>query len=97
MSLFPEVDEEIKQIKAKEKLAIEDLINKSEMYIPSNGTEGDMLNSSLCGNCTKQDYEAEKYCPIWDGLYSEKQKEIREINSEVFCLSSSCFDIKDYL
>ena len=53
MSLFPEVDEEIEGIKAKEALQLQDLIDKSEMYRPSNSDSGNIFYANFCNNCTR--------------------------------------------
>lgn len=97
MSLFPDVDAEIVQIKAKEKLAIQELINSSEMYRPSNSTDGDWFYRNFCDKCSKDNIEKEIFCETWNLLLGANSEDIRQKGEFVFCLKDSNFDIKDYM
>ena len=38
----------------------------TELYRPSNGTEGEIFAEEWCDNCIYDDAENERYCPIFN-------------------------------
>lgn len=97
MSLFPEIDEEIKEIKAKKKLVFENFIKNSKMYRPSNANDGDIFYANFCKSCSKENVEKEIFCEIWSGLFGGYNENIRELDDYYFCIKHDDFNIKDYL
>jgi len=105
-SLFPEIDREIEEIKRVEAIKIENTLNhireNSEMWIPSNGTEGMIFEDNFCADCSKDDAQKEINCSLLMRLYnSEKHEDLVlykfENDSEVICLQDSNFNILDYM
>lgn len=97
MSLFPEVDEEISAIKAKEESALKNIVDNSEKWRPSNGTEGIIFEDNFCAECTKDNIDEDIFCETLSELQGGYSENIREFNNEVICLKDSDFDIKNYL
>lgn len=92
MSLFPEVDDEIVEIKREFSKYLKEIEESSTMYTPSNGTEGIMFVDRYCSQCPNDDGE-DKLCPIlahyvMNGFHND----IREDKNGAFlCLSSPMF------
>jgi len=63
MSLFPEVDKEISEIQVELHKFIQNIIDESEIYAPSNGSEGYMFVDYYCDQCHMDDGE-DKICDI---------------------------------
>ena len=91
MSLFPNVDKEVKQIRQENKLKLYELLNKSERYRPSNGSEGSWFEDNICGSCKKYDN-----CKIILKLAFDYTKEIRRAKGKVFCIKHTSFKIEEY-
>ena len=92
MSLFKEVDIEIKGIKKQNKKALNDFLIKTEKYRPSNGCEGSWFEDNICGACKKYDN-----CKIILNLSFDYVKEIRRYNGTVFCIKHTNFDLNAIL
>ena len=90
MSLFNEVDNEIKDIKNQNKKALNDFLVKTEKYRPSNGSEGSWFEDNICGTCKKYDK-----CKIILKLSFDYVNEIRRFKNKVFCIKHTNFNIKD--
>lgn len=90
MSLFNEVDNEIKDIKNQNKKALNDFLVKTERYRPSNGSEGSWFEDNICGTCKKYDK-----CKIILKLSFDYVNEIRRFKNKVFCTKHTNFNIKD--
>jgi len=80
-SLFPEIDEENAAAKAKELEALDILISKSDMVVPSNGTQCEAILSLLCHQCVK--YPNCDTNLAFEAGYP--QEEIRKHN-QIFCV-----------
>lgn len=97
MSLFPEVDEEIKQKRKEYKQRIKELVKDTERYRPSNGTEGDIFYSNFCHSCGKDNPEKEKYCNTYFDLLHGETAEVRKTEKgKVFCINDLNFNIADF-
>ena len=97
MSLFPEVDEEIEEIKNNEKLALKNIIDSSEKWRPSNGTEGFIFEDNFCEECSKNNGELDIWCETLGELLGGYSESIRLFEEEVVCLKNSNFNIRDYV
>lgn len=101
MSLFPEIDVEIKEILATQKKLENETLEKikrdGEKYLPSSGTDGMVLESFLCKGCSKKDYENDIWCNTWDMTYHGYVDEIIKYNNKIVCLNHSNFDIKEFV
>ena len=90
MSLFPNVDKEVKQIKQENKIKLYALLIKSERYRPSNGCEGSWFEDNICGTCKKYNN-----CKIILELSFDYVNEIRRFKNKIFCIKHTNFNIKD--
>ena len=90
MSLFPNLDNEINDIKNQNKKALNDFLVKTERYRPSNGCEGSWFEDNICGTCKKYDK-----CKIILKLSFDYVNEIRRFKNKVFCIKHTNFNIKD--
>lgn len=95
LSLFPEVDEEIKQIRAEEAKKIQEVKDSSTRYIPSNGTEGAWFEDTICATCNRLD----KRCSVLKDLYfgTDGSSDLIRYQDEIMCLKHSDFNIRDFL
>ncbi len=92
MSLFPDVDNEIKEIKKQNKIKLEELQKMSIPYRPSNASEGMMFENSVCIDCKKY-----ATCKVLIKLAGGLTDEVRQTDDDVFCISHTNFCIEDYL
>ena len=92
MSLFPEVDEEISEIERNFNKYLKQIEESSNMYTPSNGTEGMMFLEMYCDQCPNDDGE-DKLCPILAHYaINGTHNDVRVDNNGAFlCLSSPMF------
>jgi hypothetical protein len=98
MSLFPEIDNEIEDIKKIELEKIKELKSKSIPYVPSNGTDGMMFESTFCSTCSKDDSDKNIFCKYLGELISgDNCSEIIRYKSKIMCLKHDDFNIKSYL
>lgn len=98
MSLFPEIDQEIQQIKEAEKAIIKKIKENSEKYMPSNGTEGCIFEENYCAKCSKENTEKEQYCSILTGLVcGNKHVDLIEYKKTIVCFQHSAFNVKEFL
>ena len=88
MSLFPDVKEEIKNIKNEEKEKLSLLLNETEKYRPSNGCEGSWFEDNICGACKKY-----WQCKIILDLSFDYVNEIRRYKSAIFCTKHTKFNL----
>lgn len=95
LSLFPEVDEEIKQIKASEAIKLQEIKNTSTRFIPSNGVEGVWLEDTLCVTCG----HFNKRCSVLKELLfgSDGSCDLLTYQDNVICLQHSDFSVRDFL
>jgi len=92
MSLFPEVDKEISEIKRDLHKYICEIKEKSEIYKPSNGSDTYIFIENYCEQCPNNDGE-DKLCPIL-GEYSMngRHDDIRiDKDGYWFCFKSPMF------
>ena len=97
MSLFPEVDEEIKDIKQAQNDKLQELKDKSEPYRPSNGSEGMVFEGEFCSTCNKDNPDEDMFCPYLRRLHEGTSDEIVKYRGKVMCLKHSDFSIKSYM
>jgi len=92
MSLFPEVDDEISEIKVELHKFIQNIIDESKMYAPSNGSEGHMFVGYYCDQCPMDNGE-DKICDIQIiYMLNGSHKDIRiDKNGSFLCASSPMF------
>ena len=90
MSLLPDVDKEIKEIKKENNSKLLNFLVKTERYRPSNGSEGSWFEDNICGSCKKYDN-----CKIILNLSFDYVNEIRRFKNKVFCIKHTNFNIKD--
>jgi len=97
-SLFPEVDEEIIEIKAVRAQRIQELKDKSEKYRPSNFSEGEWFEKELCRTCKRYgaDFLTAPICRILCEFHLHEMEEVIRFNGEVICLKHSDFDIDKF-
>ena len=91
MSLFNEVDLEIKELKKDKKQKINDLINRTKPYRPTSGDEGAYFEKNLCLTCKKY-----KTCNVLVKLSGDFTKEIRKLGNDIFCINHTDFKIENW-
>jgi hypothetical protein len=91
MSLFDEVDLEIKEIKKDKKQKINDLIKRTKPYRPTSGDEGVYFEKNLCATCKKY-----KTCNVLVKLSGDFTKEVRKIDNDIFCINHTDFKIENW-
>jgi len=82
MSLFPEVDEHNKKASVKKKEKIQELIKNSEMYRPSNGTDGEIFESTFCQYCNKDNPNKNKFCKTLGALHCGYIEDVRTLGAD---------------
>lgn len=92
MSLFDEVDLEIKELKKDKKQKINDLIKRTKPYRPTSGDEGIYFEKNLCLTCKKY-----KTCKVLVDLSGNLTKEVRKIKDEIFCINHTDFKIENWI
>jgi len=91
MSLFDEVDLEIKELKKDKKQRINDLIKRTNPYRPTSGDEGAYFEKNLCFTCKKYNT-----CKVLIRLSEDFAKEVRIVGNEIFCINHTDFKIEDW-
>jgi len=101
MTLFPDIEEENKQKRkddrAKKENIKQHIIENSEMWRPSNGTEGYAFESNFCHKCKHDNPEKKKLCPTLAELYNGLSEDVRNYkDKEVVCLRDSNLNLDDF-
>lgn len=92
MSLFNEVELEIKELKKDKKKKLIELINRTKPYRPTSGDEGLYFENNLCLTCRKY-----KTCKVLVQLSGDFTKEVRMLKNEIFCINHTDFKIEEWV
>jgi hypothetical protein len=92
MSLFPEVDKEISEIKIELHKFTQNIIDEAEIYTPSNGSEGSMFIEFYCAQCPCDDGK-NKLCEVLThyAIHGSHRAIKIDKNGAFLCASSPMF------